>query len=167
MTTRISIESESSSESSKYISDFLNDHYTGVLATADKAANPHIAVVYYTLDDDFGLLFATKAETQKYKNIEENEQVAFLVYDESPQTVVQVFGKVERITEAEQQKKVYKNMLRSSVESAQTELPPAEKLFAGEFVALRLVPQTIKMAVYARPDSEGDDLYETILFNNQ
>ena len=166
MTTTITIESESSSESKDYIKNFLNDHYSGVLATSDNAANPHASVVYYSLEDDFGLLFATKTETQKYKNIEENKQVAFLVYDEKAQTTLQVFGKVENVTDEETQKAIYKNMFRASADASQAELPPAEKLFAGELVALRLLPQTIKMAVYARPDSEGDDLYETLLFRH-
>lgn len=164
MTTIISIESESSSESAGYIKNFLNDHYSGVLATADSASNPHASVVYFTCKDDFGLHFATKVETQKYKNIEENKQVAFLVYDEKAQTTLQVFGKIEKVTDEETQSAIFKNMFRSSAEASQTELPPAEKLIAGDFVALRLLPQTIKMAVYARPDSEGDDLYETLLF---
>ena len=166
MIKTITIESESSSESRAYIKDFLNDHYSGVLATADGAANPHIAVVYYLLDDDFGFLFATKSETQKYKNIEENEQVAFLVYDEKTQTTLQAYGIAEKVSDEEKQKAIYKNMYRSSAEASKTELPPAEKLFAGDFVALRLLPQTIKMAVYARPDSEGDDLFETLLFRH-
>jgi nitroimidazol reductase NimA-like FMN-containing flavoprotein (pyridoxamine 5'-phosphate oxidase superfamily) len=145
----------------------LGDHYSGVLATADKSANPHVAVVYYVIEEDFGLLFSTKGETQKYKNMQENDQVAFLVYDESAQTTLQVFGKVEVVEDEEKQKRVLKNMVRSSEEASQTELPPAEKLIAGDFVVLRLVPQTIKMAVYARPDSEGDDLFETLLFSSK
>ncbi len=165
MTKMISIESESSSESRNYIKNFLVEHSSGVLATADSAANPHVAVVYYVFEDDFGLLFATKTETQKYKNIEENDRVAFLVYDEKAQTTLQVFGSVEVVEDEEKQKLVRKNMIQKSEDMSQTELPPVEKLFAGDYVVLRLIPQTIKMAVYARPDSEGDDLYETLLFN--
>lgn len=167
MTKTISIESESSSESKDYIKKFLAENSSGVLATADSVANPHAAVVYYVLEDDFGLLFGTKVETQKYKNIKENDRVAFLVFDEKTQTTLQVFGSVEVVEEEEKQKLARKNMIRSSEDISQTELAPAEKLFAGDFVVLRLLPQTIKMAVYARPDSEGDDLYETLLFNTK
>jgi len=167
MTTTITIESETSSEGREHIRNFLKSHHSGVLATADKAANPHAAVVYYRVEDDFGLLFATKSETQKYKNMIENKQVSFVVYDEKEQTTLQVFGTVEKVEDEEKTKLVIGNMYRSSAEVSQRELPPAEKLIAGEFVALRLVPQVIKMAVYARPDSEGDDLFETLLFRSK
>jgi general stress protein 26 len=164
--TTITIESETTSESKDYIKNFLNDHYSGVLATSDAAANPHVAVVYHELEDDFGLLFATKKETQKYKNIAENKQVAYLVYDEQEQTTLQVFGFVEEIDNKDKADHVIKNMYRASAELSQTEIPPADKLIAGDFVALRLIPQTIKMAVYARPTSEGDDLYEQLNFHH-
>ncbi len=165
MTTTIKIESETTSESKDYIRNFLNDHYSGVLATADSASNPHVAVVYHKLEDDFGLLFATKKETQKHKNLEENPQVAYLVYDEQEQTTLQVFGSVEVVEDEEKAKAVLKNMSKSSEESSQDEIAPADKLIAGDFVAFRLVPKVIKMAVYKRPTSEGDDLYEQLNFS--
>ena len=159
------IQSASSPESTDLIKEFLQAHRSGTLATADSAANPHAAIVYFSLDDDFTLTFSTKTETQKYKNIEQNKQVAFAVYDEKAQTTVQITGHVEVIDNDEKKKDVVRNMFTSSADISQRELPPAEKLFAGDYVSLRLIPQVIKMAVFARPDSEGDDLYETLLFS--
>lgn len=161
----LTIESSTSPESADLIRNFLRGRYTGVLATADAAANPLATVVYYTLHDDFTMTFGTKTETQKFKNIEENKQVAFVVYDEVEQTTVQITGRVEVIDEHDQRQKVLNNMFSSSAEVSVTAIPPAEKLLAGSYVALRIVPSTIKMAIYARPDSEGDDLYETLLFS--
>lgn len=163
----LEIESTTSSESPDLVRQFLSGRYSGVLATADAASNPHAAVVYYSLQDDFSLTFGTKTETQKYKNIEENKQVAFVVYNEKEQTTVQVIGHVEVIDDEDARQNVINHMFTASAERSARELPPAEKLLAGEYVALRLVPMVIKMAVFARPDSEGDDLYETILFNER
>lgn len=162
----MTIQSSSSSQAESLIYDFLATHHSGTLATADGAGNPHAAVVYYAVERDFGLTFATKTETQKYKNIEENKQVAFAVYDEEAQTVVQIMGHAELITEEHKRQKVLDNMIHQSLELSHKVLPPAEKLVAGGYVALRVVPQVIKMAVYVRTESEGDDdIYERLLFS--
>lgn len=159
------IESSTSLETADLIRNFLNGHYSGVLATADKAGTPHAAVVYFSLRDDFSIVFSTKRETQKYKNIEANKQVAFVVYNEKEQTTVQITGHAEVIEDEDERQKAINNMFSSSAERSQTEIPPGEKILGGDFIALRLVPMVIKMAIYARPDSEGDDLYETLLFS--
>lgn len=164
--TTINIESESSEDSKENIRNFLNAHYTGVLATADKSANPHTAVVFYKLEDDFGLTFGTKTETQKYHNMDDNNQVAFLVYDEKQQATLTVFGHVEEIKDEQRKSEVYYKMIQSSSETAGSGTPPAERLVAGDYAVFRLLPQTIKLAVYGRPVSEDDDLFETILFSS-
>lgn len=163
MTVRI--QSSTSPESPDLVRNFVKGRYSGVLATADKAANPHAAVVYYMLDKDFCVYIGTKRETQKFKNIEENKQAALVVYDEVQQTTVQIFGRVEILDDHDKTQEVLDNIYRSSAERSLTTLPPAEKLWAGDFVAFKIIPRVIKMAVYARPDSEGDDLFETLLFS--
>ena len=161
----LTIESTTSPESADLIRNFLNGRYSGVLATADAVGIPHAAVVYFTLDGDFSLTFGTKTETQKHKNIEENKQVAFVVYDEVEQSVVQITGRVEVVEDEGKKQSIFSNMSRSSAERSQTALPPAEKLWAGEYIAMRIVPNVIKMTIYARPNSDDEDLFETILFS--
>src|SRR5688572_2965739 len=162
----LKLESASSPESADQIRNFLSGKYSGTLATADAAANPHASVVYFKLEDDFSISFGTKQQTQKYKDIEENKQAAFVVYDEKDQTVVQITGRVEIIDHPDARDKVMNTMIRSSTELSQTGVPPVEKVWAGDYVALRLVPTVVRMLVYARPDSEGDDdLDETLLFS--
>lgn len=158
------IESSTSPESPDLIYNFLNGRYSGVLATADEAANPHAAAIYYTIEKDFSIYFATKKETQKFKNLEVNKQAALVVYDEVQQTTVQVFGHAEVELDHQKKQSVIENIFKSSAERSLETLPPAEKLWAGEYVSVKIIPQVIKMAVYARPDSEGDDLFETLLF---
>lgn len=161
----LEIQSTTSPQSVDLIRTFLKTHVSGVLATADKAAQPHAAVIYFSLDDDFCLLFATKTETQKYKNMEENDQVCFAVYDEKQQTTLQVVGRVETIEDSNKKDMVINGMAVQSAARSNRETAPADKLFAGDYVALKLIPAVIKMAIYARPDAEGDDIYETLLFS--
>ncbi|USN96934.1 MAG: pyridoxamine 5'-phosphate oxidase family protein [Candidatus Nomurabacteria bacterium] len=164
----LTIESTSSSNSEYLIRDFLASHNSGVLATSDSSANPHGAVIYYAVDDGFCLLFATKSETQKNKNLEENNRAEYVIYDEAAQSQLQVSGHVVKINDPDAQRKILNSMYSKSAELSHEELPPAEKLFAGDFVAYKLIPSVMKMAVYARPDSEeADDLFETLLFSNE
>lgn len=160
----LKIESTTSPESIDLLRNFLRGRYSGVLATADGVGNPHAAVVYFALDKDFCLVFATPRETQKYKNMEENKKVAFAVYDEKDQTVVQITGRVEVIEDADEYRKVVNNMFDSSQETSQEVMPPAAKILAGGYVGIRLIPQVMRMAIYGRPDSE-DGVFESLLFS--
>lgn len=161
----MSIESQTSPETEALVSDFMKTHFSGVLATADLMGAPQASVVYYNFNDDYSLYIATKRETQKYKNIAENNQVAFVIYDEEAQSSMQVSGHVSEVEDEDIKQDIINNMFSLSSQLSKREFPPVEKLYAGEYVALKLSPQVMRMTVYARPDSEGDDLYETLLFS--
>lgn len=165
--SKLTIQSTSSPETIELVRQFLTSHHSGVLATADAAASPHGAVIYFALDDDFSLMFTTKTETQKYKNLLENDQVAFVCYDEAAQTTIQITGEVRRVKNEAKRQQMLNTIHQLSAELSKTELPPIEKLFAGDYVVLKLIPQVIKLAIFLRPDSEGQDMYETILFSTQ
>jgi len=158
------VQSSSSPESADLIRDFLQRQHSGVLATSDSAANPHAATVYFSFEEDYSLLFATKTETQKYKNIMENDRVAFVCYDEKSQTTVQITGRAEKVETPDKRQAALNAMYRFSETISKTELPPIEKLYAGDYVVLQIVPQVIKMAVFLRPDSEGEDEFESLIF---
>ena len=165
--TMAGIESETSQESREQILEFLQSHASGVLVTADTAANPYGAVVFYTVNDDFSIQFATKTETQKFKNIEQNGQVAFVCYDETTQTSLQLSGTAEIIQDPAEEEKAIHNMHQLSETTSTSNLPPAEKLYAGAYRAVRIVPRVIKLAVFVRPDAESnEDLYEVLTFSN-
>lgn len=159
------IQSTSSPETIDIVNNFLQTQHSGTLATADGAANPHAAVIYLTYNEDYTFSFITKTETQKYKNIVENKNVALAIYNEKEQTSVQVVGYVEAIDDKDEMQKALNKSFRYSAETSHRELPPLEKLFAGEYIALRVIPQVIKMAVFARPESGDDELYETIILS--
>lgn len=161
----LKIESTSSPSSKDLISIFLKHQTSGVLATADGAANPYAAVVYYLFEDGFTLLFGTKRETQKFKNMEENPQVSVVVYDEPTQTTAQITGRVEFIEDEDVIEKVVANMESISARRSIENVPPAAKLTAGDLVAVRVYPQVIKLAEYGFTKPNSDNIFETILFS--
>lgn len=161
----LKIESTSSEASQNLVSVFLRHHTSGVLATADGAANPYATVVYYLFEDDFTILFGTKRETQKFKNLEENPVASLIVYDEPTQATAQVTGRTEIVDDEAVIKKVLDNMQTVSMNHSVENIPPAEKLTAGELVAVRIYPQIIKLAEYGFSKPNSDNIFETILFS--
>ncbi len=160
------LQSSSTPESADLIQDFLHTCHSGVLATADSTGKPHAATVYFSLQDDFSLTFITKTQTQKYKNIQANNRVAFVCYDEKAQTTVQITGHTDPVTDPDEQQTAFSATFNLSASISQREYPPIEKLYAGDYTVLRIVPELIKMAVFARPDSEGYDSFETLTFTS-
>jgi len=159
--------SPSSPQSEEVIRDFLQKHHCGVLSTADTVGNPHAAVMYYTIDSDYRLTFTTKVETQKYKNMEQNEEVMFVCYDEPTETTVQISGRVEKVVDPKESRDSLNALYRLSETYSHSELPPIEKLYAGDYVSLKLIPQVIKMGIFLRPDAEENgDLYEILTFTS-
>jgi PPOX class probable F420-dependent enzyme len=69
---------------------------TGMLATTRKDGRPHVAPIWYDLDDDGTIVFATGAETLKGRSIRRDPRVCFCVDDEHPPfSFVLVDGTVE------------------------------------------------------------------------
>lgn len=161
----LKIESTTSSSTKDLVRVFLRHRSSGVLATADSAANPYAAVVYYLLEDDFTLLFGTKRETQKYKNMEENPQVSLVVYDEPTQTTAQVIGRIEFVEDGDVTEKVIANMEATSTRRSIENVPPANKLTAGDLVVVRVYPQVIKLAEYGFAKQNSENIFETMLFS--
>jgi PPOX class probable F420-dependent enzyme len=56
----------------------------GVLATTRKGARPHVAPVWYDLDDDGTIVFTTGATTVKGRAIRRTGNVALCVQDDQP-----------------------------------------------------------------------------------
>jgi len=155
-----------SSESNKGIYDFLKSHPIGVLATVDPNHNPHAVVIYFSVDEEFMITFITKRGTKKSDNIERANHVMLVAYEASSQTTAQITGLAEEIVDAVAAKKAFKNMLQAAEQTSESGDPPITKLYAGQYIAYRIKPIQIRMAVFIRPDPGGYDMYETIEFEH-
>ena len=58
--------------------------HTGKLATTRKDGSPHVAPVWFVLDDDGNILFNTGAETLKGRTLRRDPRCAMCVDDERP-----------------------------------------------------------------------------------
>ena len=156
---------KASDETKQAVKDFLATHQTGVLSTTDDDGGPRAAVVYFSVRDDFSITFATKKETKKHANLQRDPRAMFVVYEESSQSTVQVQGHAEVITDPGEAKRVIDQVANIASTTSESGELAVSKLEAGGFVAYQLLPAQIRMAVFARPDPGGYDIFETIYFD--
>ena len=77
--------------------------HTGKLATTRKDGSPHVAPVWYMLDDDGTILFNTGAETLKGRTLRRDPRCSFCVDDERPPfSFVVVSGTAELIDDLDE-----------------------------------------------------------------
>ncbi len=157
-------ETASSSESNQRIYDFLKMHPVGVLATVDPNGNPNATVIYYSVDEYFKAIFITKRDTKKNDNLQHNNHLQLVAYDASSQTTAQITGIAIDITDTSEADEAFNATLKAAVRTSEAGVPPISKLYAGQYVAYHIEPKQIRMAVFARPDPGGYDIYETIDF---
>jgi general stress protein 26 len=151
------------SESNQRIYYFLKSHPIGVLATVDPNGDPHAAVMYFSVGRDFSVTFTTKRYTKKSGNLTHNNHAMLLAYDAPSQTTVQIDGFAKTLDPKEAHES-FKNTLDKAMETSISGMPPISKLEAGPYVAYRLRPLEIRMAIYARPEPGNYDMFETVDF---
>jgi len=151
-------------EREQRIFDFINRNSAGVLASVTPDGQPHATVIYYMIDkDDFTISFLTKTGTEKHRNLVMNNHVELVIFESLSQTVAQVFGTAEEITDPDVINIVADNIFHISMETSRGGVPPIAKLNAGEFTVFTIIPSQIRIAYYRRPDSGGySQVFESI-----
>ena len=145
------------------ILEFLQHNSVGVLATVDPNGEPHAAAIYFTVDDDFNILFLTKTGTKKHDNLKHHNHAMLVAYDAKSQTTAQVKGTVTEITDVTRMQRVFSDILKISMKTSEAGVMPLDKLQAGEYVAYSLDPKEVRMAVFIRPDpGDYSQIFETV-----
>lgn len=150
------------SERQQNIYDFLKNNPVAVVSTASKSGNPHGAVVYFYVDNNLDVYFVTKDQTHKFQNIKENNHVMLTVFDAQSQTVCQIEGATEIVSDQALADDVIGKILKITLKISREGEPPLSKL-DGEYITLKIHPDNIKYSVYARPKPlNKDELFESI-----
>lgn len=151
------------SEKREHILNFLKNHKIGVLATVDPNGDPNAAAIYFTVDDSLNISFLTKTGTKKHDNLVRHAHAMLVIYEASSQTTVQIKGIASEITGNKETQQIFADILKVSMGTSEGGVPPISKLRAGEYVAYRIDPKEIRMAVYIRPDlGDYDTMFEII-----
>jgi general stress protein 26 len=155
---------KSSSESKQRIAAFVRAHSSGVLSLVDADNNPHATAIYYSVDRSLNFYFTTKQDTQKQDILARNNHAQLLIYAPYSQTTVQVTGEVTEITGTPLAETVFEATEMAAYWTSEAGVAPIDKLYAGDYVAYRLQPRQIRMAMFMRPGSGGYDMFETVDF---
>lgn len=142
---------------------FLSANPAGVLSSVSPDGDPHGTVVYFSIDKSFKLCFLTKDGTRKYDNLKRNNHVMLTVFEPASQTTVQIEGVAYEITDSVDVNAVAGAVLSACLKTSNSGMVPITNLQAGSYVAFRIKPKLIRMAVYSDPKF-GDyaELFESV-----
>jgi len=90
-----------SNEARKFTSQFLRKHNIMVLATSSRKGELHTATIAYNIDDNFTFFLLSTTNSAKYKNLIENNNVAFTVGFGPNLVTIQGGGKAEILKDYE------------------------------------------------------------------
>ena len=151
------------SDRNQRIYDFLHQHPVGVLSSVGPNGDPHGVVIYFMIDKAFNISFLTRDGTRKYDNLKHHPHIMLTVFEPKSQATVQVTGRATELTKSYEINSIAGGMLSVSQKVSGSELPPITKLEEGNFVAFKIEPVQIRMAVYSRPDpGDYDSIFESV-----
>ncbi len=135
------------------VKSFLKDHHVGVLSTSSTNGEPWGATIGFAHDDDLNFYFLTRANTLKFKNIEENPQAALTITDEEKQITVQTRGTISRVETSDYTEIVFKKLMETGPKASQW-VPPVVKVHEGDYRVLMLTPTKLQYADYRQVISD-------------
>lgn len=153
-----------SKESVANIHQFLQTHPAGVLAEVGEGGWPHASVIYFIVDRNFGIYFATKTNTKKYQNLSNDPHVMLVAFHQSTQATAQIKGSVVEVSDPATSRSIVDKIEDVARQYSISGVAPILKLDTGDYVAYELKPDTIKFAMFLRPDPVTYDTYETLVF---
>lgn len=126
------------------IKEFLKKHQLTVISTIDTDAHkPEAAVIAFAEKEDLSLIFGTSAKSRKYKNIQKNPNVSFVIGWDREGTV-QYEGMARELSEDE----VNKHSELMSLKNKQMEKfrsNPEQRFFLATPNWIRLVDNSPEM----------------------
>ncbi len=89
-------------EAKKRIMDFMKENMLTVISTVDiDGKKPESAVIAFAENESFEIIFGTKNTTRKYKNLQNNQHVSFVIGWDSEKGTVQYEGIAQELSQQE------------------------------------------------------------------
>ena len=137
----------------KPLLDFLSSHHVATLATVSKDGVAHAATLYAFADEHLTFYFLTKETTGKYKNIQENSNVALVISDEHTLDTVQVEGVATEASELGFAETMAKFIEEYAKQGKWKELP-INQIKEGHFKLFKVAPKWIRWTSF----KEGENI---------
>ncbi|MDA1169060.1 MAG: pyridoxamine 5'-phosphate oxidase family protein [bacterium] len=137
---------------------FLTDNRLAVLSTVHESCAPQSAFIYYVVDKDYSICFATPRESRKIKNILKNNRVALVVAQEIEPYELQVEGVAEIITDFKTKSTIWnKYSYVANKNPASLNFPPLMQLETNEGLEV----MKIKIQWFRYSEFSGHEPYIT------
>jgi len=151
------------SQRQQKIYDFLRANPVGVLSTVGPGGDPHGAVIYFDVKQDFLVFFLTRAATRKYDNIKHHTMVTLTVFDAHSQTAAQISGRAAEVTAKAQINAIADDLLKNAIGlSGHPVSLPIAAMDGGPYTAFKIKPTHIRLASYKQAETGDQAIFESI-----
>lgn len=132
---------------------FLRSHPVAHLATLDQHGRPRISTVYYYVNSMMEIFIVTLEETDKYKNIQQDGNIAFVVTDEKMQQTVQMQGTASLVRDPGVRAAIIEQLAVVQARNKSGWPPPIIKLDKGGLRLVKIKPSWIRFLDFKDPDT--------------
>lgn len=108
------------------LKDFFAKHLLGTISTVTPSGEPESATVAFSETENLAIIFGTLANTRKFKNLQQNQKVAFVVA--SGKESVQFEGEA-RLLEGEELERARNMHLEKNPPSKKYAFDPLQRFF--------------------------------------
>ncbi len=145
--------------------DFLMSQKVGVLATVVDG-QPQASYIYYIVDEDFSVYFATVVNSRKHDNIQSNSKVAFTVGTIKPPFTVQLEGVAEVVVDENTIKAVTANYYDIATENNHYPVPITKLDVRNGLVVYKIKPIWLRFSDFTNRKNKGDHGISEVLIGN-
>lgn len=144
---------------------FINEHPLGVLSIGRDKNAPYAASMFILTDDKLNLFFITKSDTEKYRILKKNRNVAITITDFEAQQTIQAEGAASELTaEGGVMEETFKKLSGIKPHGKTNWLPPIVKLQAGVYVIFEIKVTKMRYGDFKDAiSSSGEDVFVDII----
>ena len=96
------------SQLKKKVLKFLDKTEMAALSTVSPTGLPQVATIYFVVDDQFNLYFATTPGSRKYGNLKRNKSVALAITNHKNEQTIQMEGEAVELGKMRKNSKEFK-----------------------------------------------------------
>jgi len=145
--------------------EFMSTHPLGVVSISRGQEAPYAASMFIISDEQLNLFFITKSDTEKYRLLQDNGNVAITITDFESQETIQAEGIAEEVmAEGGVLEEVFKKLSSMKPPGNSKWLPPIVKLHAGEFVIFQIEVRKMRYANFTDTlKNSASDVFKQII----
>lgn len=146
------------------VRQFLKTNPFGVISTVSDKREPWGSSIFFAVDKELNFYFITRADTQKYKNVEKTNRASITVTDIKSQITVQASGDVHKVP-AKDLMDVLTNKIKYTKSFGNTKwAPPIVKIHGGDYMVLKFQTTFLQYANFKQIKSDiREDFIERII----